>query len=189
MSTKMTIEPNTKEKFFRTKDKGMRNIWVIADTHFFHSNIIKYCNRPFRDKYEMNEALIANWNKVVGKQDPVFMLGDFALSGKDNVINIGKRLNGKKTLIMGNHDSCSLNTYHEAGFEYVSKYPIIYNDFIIMSHEPLFTNTNFPFFNIYGHVHDDINFKDFTHNSFCASAERINYTPISLERIKEKINF
>ena len=187
MNTKNNGTLNTKENFFRVKDSGMRNIWVIADTHFFHSNIIKYCNRPFRDRYEMNEALIANWNKVVGKQDQIFMLGDFALTGKDNTISIGNRLNGKKTLIMGNHDSCSISTYYEAGFEHVSKYPIIINDFIILSHQPLFTNSNSPFFNIYGHVHNDDNYKDYTSNSFCASAERINYTPINLEQIKEKI--
>ena len=47
----------------------------------------------------MNKALIDNWNKVVRKEDKVIMNGDFALSGKDKIIEIGQQLNGRKTLI------------------------------------------------------------------------------------------
>ena len=39
--------------------------FFTSDTHFYHSNIIKYCNRPFADAQDMNETLIANWNNVV----------------------------------------------------------------------------------------------------------------------------
>lgn len=39
--------------------------FFTSDTHFYHSNIIKYCLRPFADAHEMNETLIANWNNVV----------------------------------------------------------------------------------------------------------------------------
>ena len=53
-------------------------IWFTADSHISHRNIIKYCKRPFSDVEEMNETLISNWNKVVGKDDFVFHLGDFS---------------------------------------------------------------------------------------------------------------
>lgn len=135
----------------------------------------------------MNQILINNWNSVVKNSDRVFMLGDFCLAGKDKIIEIGNQLNGRKTLILGNHDGASLKTYYEAGFEMVSKYPILLEDFIILSHEPKFLGDNNLFFNIYGHVHNDTKYKDYTSNSFCASAERINYIPINLDTIKYEI--
>ena len=61
----------------------MPSIWFTSDTHFSHCNIIKYCNRPFKDVDEMNKILIQNWNNVVRPDDIVWHLGDFALGDKN----------------------------------------------------------------------------------------------------------
>ena len=163
----------------------MGNVFFIGDTHFCHSNIITYCNRPFSSVDEMNEEIIKRWNSVVKKDDMVFHLGDFALCGKDKIIEIGQRLNGRKFLILGNHDGASIKTYHEAGFECVVKYPILYDDYFILSHMPQFTQENGLYANIFAHVHNDPNYKDVSPRGFCVSVERINYTPISWEEIKK----
>lgn len=76
-----------------------------ADTHFGHSNIIGYCKRPFGSVAEMDAALIANWNAVVREHDDVWHLGDFAISGGATADAYLSRLNGRKHLIWGNHDS------------------------------------------------------------------------------------
>ncbi len=55
-----------------------------ADTHFFHKNIIKYCNRPFNTVEDMNEELIKRWNETVAPDDLVYHLGDFGLYIKTN---------------------------------------------------------------------------------------------------------
>ena len=52
-------------------------IFVTSDTHWFHNNIIKYSNRPWEDVDLMSEALIRNWNNVVGEKDIVYHLGDW----------------------------------------------------------------------------------------------------------------
>ena len=79
--------------------------WFTADTHFGHENIIKYCNRPFKDADEMNDVLINNWNEQVVEDDTIFHLGDLCFKkfhrGKDIVT---EELNGNIILIKGNHD-------------------------------------------------------------------------------------
>lgn len=125
----------------------------------------------------MNKTLISNWNSVVGKNDEVIVVGDFALTGKDNIINIGHQLKGRKTLILGNHEGASLKTYHEAGFELISKYPIFIDGYLI-SHFPQEGNL---YFNIHAHTHN-MTENDKLH--FCVSVEKIGYTPINFEEIK-----
>ena len=43
-----------------------------------------------------------NWNKMVGKKDRVIIVGDFAFA---NHVKWANCLNGKKVLILGNHDN------------------------------------------------------------------------------------
>lgn len=165
----------------------MNNTFLLADSHYHHKNIIDYCKRPFSSVEEMNEVMIDNWNKTVGKYDKGIILGDFALCVKDKIIEIGQRLNGKKTIILGNHDRASERVYYEAGFSCVVKYPILVEDFFLLSHEPKFQSIDATWANIYGHVHNDPKYLDCTSNSFCVSAERLNYTPISFDEIYERM--
>lgn len=161
--------------------------FIIADTHFGHENIIRYCNRPFESASEMDKALITNWNNTISNDDIVWILGDFALSSKDYTKSIIKSLKGRKKLILGNHDRYSQEWYREAGFEFVSPYPIIIENFIVLSHAPLeFLNENCPFFNIYGHVHNDPRYLNLTKVGACVSIERVEYKPIELDTLKRK---
>ena len=90
-----------KIKYKFNKDK----LWFISDTHFCHENIIKYCSRPFKDAFEMNNALVSNWNKLVKPGDDVIIAGDFIHSGNLELIHsIMSELNGDKWLCYGNHD-------------------------------------------------------------------------------------
>lgn len=81
------------------------NTWITSDLHFWHANIIKFCNRPFATVEEMNEVLISNWNAVVQPEDTVYVVGDFSMAFRP-VELYTKRLNGKKILVAGNHDFC-----------------------------------------------------------------------------------
>lgn len=152
-------------------------IFVISDSHFNHGNIIKYCNRPFETIDEMNNTMIKNWNSVVSNDDKVFHLGDVGLGGREKTEAIIKSLKGRKVLIRGNHDNFTDSAYLNMGFEEVYKYPIIWNNFIMMSHRPLELSETTPFFNLYGHIHTDERYQD-TKTSKCVSVERINYTPL-----------
>ena len=98
----------------------MGNIFFTSDHHFGHENIIKYCNRPFKDVQEMNDVLIERWNQKVGKKDEVYHLGDVGLTYKENLANILDALNGKKYLIVGNHEKTALQNRHK--FQWVKEY-------------------------------------------------------------------
>lgn len=150
------------------------NTFVIADPHFDHANIIKYCNRPYADVAEMNKDLIKRWNAVVRKEDKVYILGDFSL-GREAVEKITPKLNGIKYLIKGNHDTRPNQFYRDCGFKEVYDHPIIV-DFYILSHEPMQLSETTPYFNYYGHVHNDEKYRD-TATSKCVSVERIGYMP------------
>ena len=94
--------------------------FFTSDTHFNHANIIKFCNRPFKDVEQMNDVMIANWNSVIGKDDTVFHLGDFCLGGAAEWTKILDRLNGKIYLIMGNHDLKNIRQGFISRFEHVA---------------------------------------------------------------------
>lgn len=80
--------------------------FYISDNHFGHSNIIRYDNRPFMNKKQMDETMIDRWNEVVGDDDTVYILGDFSWHKEDATLQI-LQLAGKKVLIKGNHDRIS----------------------------------------------------------------------------------
>ena len=67
-------------------------IFFTSDTHFGHSKIIDYCKRPFSSIEEHDKTLIQNWNNVVGQDDTVFHLGDFAYGNSQFISNIIKQL-------------------------------------------------------------------------------------------------
>jgi calcineurin-like phosphoesterase family protein len=80
----------------------LEKVFITADHHFGHENIIKFCDRPFKTVKEMDKALVENWNKVVSKDDIVYHLGDFTLGGFEIAKGYFEQLNGK-IQVLGNH--------------------------------------------------------------------------------------
>ena len=147
------------------------------------------------------ELFIYNWNEVVKDNDLVYFLGDFGFGNDKELEEIGRRLKGHKTIIIGNHDGRKYNSdktiiynptlinhFKACGFERVEFNPIILKGCFILSHEPLYyMNESMPYFNIYGHVHSNPMFKTKTENSLCACLDRWNYFPIEIKEYDEYI--
>jgi len=141
-------------------------IYFISDTHFFHGNVIKFDDRPFENINVMNEEMLKNWNKKVLPSDTVYILGDYIWKTQDDKIEWAKQLNGKKRLIMGNHDFKNASTKYRNLFESIKDYDEItipYNspDGYI-EHQPVTLSHYYhPFYNkhrrmgihLYGHSH------------------------------------
>lgn len=60
--------------------------YYISDLHFGHKNVIKYCNRPFKNTDEMREGLISRWNSKVKPSDTVYILGDMFYGAKERLL-------------------------------------------------------------------------------------------------------
>lgn len=158
-------------------------IYLIADTHFGDEDIIKVCSRPFETVKDNDMTIIHNWNDIIKEDDTVYLLGDVGKS--DELI---KRLKGEKYLVKGNHDKYPNEHYIDAGFKWVYDCPIVIDDYYILSHKPLdYISPDGAFVNIFGHVHNSSHIRTIGKRSYCVSAERINYKPISFAIIKEKI--
>lgn len=173
-------------------------IYIIGDTHFYDSGINALANRPFDSVEKMNQTMVTNWNKTVASEDTIISVGDFAcFRGNDGgdkehrlwlISDLLHRLQGKKILIMGNHDMwLSPEEWRSAGFDEVIQYPIVYNEFYILSHSPLYMNETTPFANIFSHVHSNPMYKTVSSQSYCVSVERTDYSPISFDFIMKKI--
>lgn len=174
-------------RLYNRENLGKQKLFITSDTHFNHNNIIRYCNRPFASVEEMNEKLIANWNSVVGKDDRVIHLGDFAFGGKTKVEPIVKRLNGQIDLVLGNHDNLKFKDYYDLGFHRVYDHPIIIDNFYILSHVPLqWITEDMPYAHIFGHVHTQEMYRTYTRNTCCACIERHDYKPVEFEKIKQQ---
>lgn len=117
-------------------------IFLTSDLHLGHQNIIKYCNRPFKDTYLMNNTIIDNHNSVVTDKDICLNMGDFAFGG---IKKYTPYLNGKIILIRGNHDRNS--DIKDCGLEIVQNLDIEYGGYKFkMNHRPVFLpNTPDPF--------------------------------------------
>lgn len=106
-------------KIIKVKDMhrldSSKDIYFCSDHHFFHANIIDYCNRPFSSVEEMNIAMVENWNARIAHDDIVYYLGDMFMGIPEKWFEIRKKLNGKVHFILGNHDR--KNKLEWMGFE------------------------------------------------------------------------
>lgn len=155
-------------------------------TFINHTNVIRYCDRPFKTVEDMNETIIKRWNMMVNKDDIVYHLGDFAFSNKEATQEIVSQLNGRIRLIRGNHDTHNNQWYRDCGFEEVYDHPIIIKDFVVLSHEPMPFVMNQVYVNLYGHVHTSPMFETWGKQSACLCVERHNYQPVREETIIEQ---
>ena len=164
--------------------------FVTSDLHFRHKKIIEYCNRPWSTVEEMNEGLIQRWNSVVKKDDSIILVGDAAMvsskHGRGEATDMLLRLNGKKTLVRGNHDS-HLEIFVDSGFNVVDY--IFVNNILIIHHPPQdskktcdLVNRLKPGLIVHGHQHSDLGGS----RLFNVCVDIHNWTPVSWSVVEQK---
>ena len=186
---------------FSTKDQ---NIFFTSDTHFWHENIIKFCNRPFSSIEEMNDTIINNWNSVVKENDIVFHLGDFCFCGSDKFKELIETLNGRIYLILGNHDWKTIKQWHATKFEGVYQQmsikidgrKIYLNHFPFLCYAGTYYRLEDAVWQLFGHVHSSDKNKNGLDNQrlsmlfptqYDVGVDNNNYMPVSFEEVKKII--
>lgn len=167
---------------------GDNMIWITSDLHFNHERIIGLCNRPFDSVEQMNSVLIDNWNKVIGEDDTVYILGDLFSRGDDkNIEEILSKLKGYKILIKGNHDrNIDVMLFDEVYEKFelqLCEYPLI-----VMSHYPFGLNecADRDVIFLHGHTHNNKDYNEKFKNRFDVGVDANSYMPLSLNDIVEK---
>lgn len=162
--------------------------FFTADEHLGHTNIIKYCNRPFYTGEEMDSVIIGRHNEVVGAEDLVIHAGDFTLRKElREVENYIRRLNGKHIFLRGSHDYWMDDSYHEIWEKEIDGH------FIVVCHYAMkvWERSHYDSWQLFGHSHGKI---EGVGKQMDIGVDTHNFYPYSLREIedimsKKKDNF
>ena len=166
--------------------------WYTADLHFGHANIIRLCNRPFRDADQMDAILMENLRSRVDRGDHLWIVGDFAFGrrSKDTVWlrELFDQLPGaRKHLIIGNHDNC-----HTRALPWDSLSHLVElkdgprnSRANTLCHYPMVTwnHSRRGALQLFGHVHD--NWAG-TRNSINVGVDLWDFMPMRIEDIRKR---
>lgn len=175
----------------------MSKTWLVSDTHFGHEGVCKFLRadgvtklRPWDNAKDMDEEMIQLWNDVVKPEDRVWHLGDVVINRK--ALPTLARLNGRKKLIMGNHDIFDAEDYL-AYFDDVKAFHKL--DTFALTHIPLHPASvgRWASGNIHGHLHsnnvmmtNEYNQEVLDPRYICVCVEQTGFKPIDFEEIRAK---
>lgn len=168
-------------------------VWFTSDWHLGHSNIIKYCQRPFSSVDEMDDTIIENCNALVKPTDTLYILGDFSFRADKAAENYRRRINCEHVhLIYGNHDERYFYKFFETAKDYAKIY--VQKQKIILFHYPIavWDSSHHQSWHLFGHSHG-------THTewreqvmpnslSMDVGVDCNDYKPLSFERIRQVMN-
>lgn len=143
--------------------------YYISDLHFYHDALNRNMDcRGFRDEQDMNEYMIAQWNRRVRKNDEVVVLGDLSMEKWEKTKEVVDQLKGKIYLVLGNHDRFVKDkTFDGSRFAWVRPYAEMHDNGrkVVLSHYPVFCyngqnrlsrHGNPKTYMLFGHVHDTL---------------------------------
>lgn len=155
-------------------------LFICADQHISDPRV-DLLGRPFKSVKEMNDAIIARHNELVSPTDEVWILGDIVYDLND--IGLISKLNGRKNLIKGNHDTAPDTDYYRY-FEYVDTKGVLttehdgkkYEFFLV--HKPIEHSPDY--FNLSGHTHRT---QMILRNALNVGLDNHHFLPLSLPKV------
>lgn len=171
----------------------MNKTYFTSDLHFMHDRAFIYEPRGFSSIYEMNEAIIKNFNEVMDWSDDLYILGDCFLNNNEEGIKLMKRLPGMKHVIWGNHDSDARKELiedagiHILGFAHMQKFN---GQSFYLSHYPTLTsnldenkNIKARTLNLFGHTHSKNKFYEGRPYMYNVALDAHNCYPVEINTI------
>jgi calcineurin-like phosphoesterase family protein len=151
--------------------------FFTSDTHLGDHRVLNLYPRPFATVAEMDAELIRRWNAVVGPEDEVWHLGDFART-KAKAREALDQLSGRKHLVLGNNDPgpavsdgwASVQAYAELEVE---------GRFLVLCHYPFrsWNRQHRGAVNLHGHSHGRLKA---TPRQIDVGVDVRNYRPVTL---------
>lgn len=161
------------------------NTFFISDPHFDHTNILKYCNRPFQTIEKMNTTILENYNRIVKDTSTVYFVGDMSFGRGSKAPKWWLRqLRGHIIYLKGSHDHGIRPTNRKECYHYlIIDSPI--GDICVL-HNPINVPKDWTDWTIHGHTHSS-RLIDFHNKRVCVGVEATDYRPISLTQILKAI--
>ena len=183
----------------------MKRVWFTSDYHMGHRNIIGLCERPFADVDTMEREIVALHNALVGADDKVYDLGDFAFRcTAEHAADCLRKLNGRRVILWGNHDKPLRQAFRkgllddlvgggkvtfigdpDAQFQTglrinIEGQPIILSHYAQRTWQGAFRGA----WHLYGHSHGNLSPY---RKSFDVGVDAHDFRPISYENVKERM--
>jgi len=175
----------------------MSKVRFIGCLHLGHKNIVLY--RGWNDAEEHDAFLIQEWNKVVHKRDTTYIIGDVTMEKPNDYYKLDL-LNGRKIVVLGNHDK---HQNVKELLQYVDGVAgaVDYKGYIL-THVPVHPNeVQFYRGNIHAHIHHENKLEEVIvndsyldkdskpaptrHKYFNVDAHLIGYRPLSIEDLEQ----
>ena len=164
--------------FIRKYDENTK-VWLMSDLHLGHDRDFIWAKRGFSNVQEHNEKLIENIRTCVGENDEFFILGDLTLGDLDAAAAYLRQIPGHVHVILGNHDTeRRIEFYQSLGWDVQFATRIRWKKYsFYLSHYPTICanegedKLSLATINIYGHTHQDWNWRPEEPFSYCVCPE------------------
>lgn len=164
-------------------------IWFTADFHLSHQNIIKYCNRPFKNIQEMNSTILSNLESKVKQGDILYFLGDLTFKTEVALEFFEKFRDIDIHFIIGNHDHTDVIQLAEEYCKSISRLKEIQieNQPITLCHYALrvWNRSYYNAWQLHGHSHGNLTPLRFQYD---VGMDNNNFYPISFKELKSMLN-
>ncbi len=173
----------------------MSRVLFVGCLHLGHKWMAQH--RGFHDEFYHDEYLIEQWNSVVNKKDKVYILGDVTMETTEHYYQLD-RLNGRKVVVLGNHDK---EKHVRELLNYVESVAgMVKYKGNILTHAPIHPNeVHFCRYNIHAHIHHVSKLEECIvnnryldegskptpslHKYICVDAHLLDYKPRTLEQL------